>query len=252
MLEYHPSNQPKQINMQPKFEKPINPNQLLARFLAADERPDGTLCYHQVLGFLFAIVCSPELIKPSEWLPLIFNEQDAGYADLDEAKAIIGGLLVLYNDINSQVLAANQRLPDDIELKEPPLDNVGEPSPLGQWSSGFFLGHDWLDELWRSYTPEPLGEELSACLMVLSFFSSRKLAEAYYAEVVKDPGKTLEAYAETMLSLFESAINSYAHLGRSIQTALEQQRPMVRIDKVGRNDPCPCGSGKKYKKCCLH
>jgi len=26
--------------------------------------------------------------------------------------------------------------------------------------------------------------------------------------------------------------------------------PPVRVDKVGRNDPCPCGSGKKYKKCC--
>ena len=25
-----------------------------------------------------------------------------------------------------------------------------------------------------------------------------------------------------------------------------------RREKVGRNDPCPCGSGKKYKKCCLH
>ncbi|NNL57592.1 MAG: YchJ family protein [Pseudomonadales bacterium] len=24
----------------------------------------------------------------------------------------------------------------------------------------------------------------------------------------------------------------------------------INIDKVGRNDPCPCGSGKKYKKCC--
>jgi hypothetical protein len=24
------------------------------------------------------------------------------------------------------------------------------------------------------------------------------------------------------------------------------------MEKVGRNDPCPCGSGKKYKKCCLH
>ena len=22
-------------------------------------------------------------------------------------------------------------------------------------------------------------------------------------------------------------------------------------DKIGRNDPCPCGSGKKYKQCCL-
>jgi uncharacterized protein YecA (UPF0149 family) len=28
--------------------------------------------------------------------------------------------------------------------------------------------------------------------------------------------------------------------------------PYVRtLPKVGRNDPCPCGSGKKYKKCCL-
>jgi hypothetical protein len=29
-------------------------------------------------------------------------------------------------------------------------------------------------------------------------------------------------------------------------------QPIVRLDpKVGRNDPCPCGSGKKFKKCCL-
>nr|PZN77270.1 MAG: hypothetical protein DIU57_16685 [Pseudomonadota bacterium] len=28
--------------------------------------------------------------------------------------------------------------------------------------------------------------------------------------------------------------------------------PFVRSSpKIGRNDPCPCGSGKKYKKCCL-
>jgi hypothetical protein len=29
----------------------------------------------------------------------------------------------------------------------------------------------------------------------------------------------------------------------------EQQQP-AKSEKVGRNDPCPCGSGKKYKKCC--
>lgn len=28
-------------------------------------------------------------------------------------------------------------------------------------------------------------------------------------------------------------------------------RPIVRDIKVGRNEPCPCGSGKKYKNCCL-
>lgn len=25
----------------------------------------------------------------------------------------------------------------------------------------------------------------------------------------------------------------------------------IRVEKIGRNEPCPCGSGKKYKKCCL-
>ena len=29
----------------------------------------------------------------------------------------------------------------------------------------------------------------------------------------------------------------------------KKQEPIVNKDKVGRNDPCPCGSGKKYKKC---
>ena len=28
--------------------------------------------------------------------------------------------------------------------------------------------------------------------------------------------------------------------------------PPLTVEKIGRNDPCPCGSGKKYKKCCLH
>ena len=32
-----------------------------------------------------------------------------------------------------------------------------------------------------------------------------------------------------------------------------QKRQPVKVDKkIGRNDPCPCGSGKKYKKCHLH
>ncbi len=40
-------------------------------------------------------------------------------------------------------------------------------------------------------------------------------------------------------------------LSRGSQESAKQQQPMKREgEKVGRNDPCPCGSGKKYKKCC--
>ena len=31
----------------------------------------------------------------------------------------------------------------------------------------------------------------------------------------------------------------------------EVMQPYISKEKVGRNDPCPCGSGKKYKKCCM-
>tara|TARA_Y100001934_G_scaffold60610_1_gene75109 strand:+ start:2157 stop:2693 length:537 start_codon:yes stop_codon:yes gene_type:complete len=35
-------------------------------------------------------------------------------------------------------------------------------------------------------------------------------------------------------------------------TSMEKPKTLIRDKaKVGRNDPCPCGSGKKYKKCCL-
>tara|TARA_E500000305_G_C3998843_1_gene226153 strand:- start:949 stop:1371 length:423 start_codon:yes stop_codon:yes gene_type:complete len=48
--------------------------------------------------------------------------------------------------------------------------------------------------------------------------------------------------------------------GKSSTTQTEPDTPVFpntpskieRKQKVGRNDPCPCGSGKKYKKCCLN
>lgn len=37
---------------------------------------------------------------------------------------------------------------------------------------------------------------------------------------------------------------------KEIRNDWRASKTIVREDKVGRNDPCPCGSGKKYKKCC--
>ena len=37
-----------------------------------------------------------------------------------------------------------------------------------------------------------------------------------------------------------------------VEAASGKSKPVIRPgSKIGRNDPCPCGSGKKYKKCCL-
>ena len=48
------------------------------------------------------------------------------------------------------------------------------------------------------------------------------------------------------------ASSSSASARASLPTSRRRPAPVVRGEKIGRNDPCPCGSGKKYKKCCLN
>ncbi|MDI6884184.1 MAG: SEC-C metal-binding domain-containing protein, partial [Hadesarchaea archaeon] len=42
----------------------------------------------------------------------------------------------------------------------------------------------------------------------------------------------------------------YERETRELVEKLKPLLPLFSRQKVGRNDPCPCGSGKKYKKCC--
>ena len=37
---------------------------------------------------------------------------------------------------------------------------------------------------------------------------------------------------------------------RQFSPSAHTSEPRRKATKVGRNDPCPCGSGKKYKRCC--
>ena len=48
------------------------------------------------------------------------------------------------------------------------------------------------------------------------------------------------------------AKESAAGTAEAMNAGTEKAKPKVKTaaEKVGRNDPCPCGSGKKYKKCC--
>ena len=75
--------------------------------------------------------------------------------------------------------------------------------------------------------------------------------------------KGKERYVHESISGFEAAaaaalagpVSATAQIGEEGFEQTEHSKPSItpiRRDapKVGRNDPCPCGSGKKYKKCC--
>ena len=224
----------------------------LRTYLSSPQRPMGTMTYPQLAGFLFSLANAPELIPPSEWIPMAFNDQDAGYETQGEAEQVLQAMMALYNDSCLERRAGSTTLPPGCGIRSQPLDNLADDAALSQWARGFLTGHTYLDDSWNDYTPEELDEELGSMLMVLTFFATPALAEAYHKE---GKGKTsLEQLAETVVRIFPDAMLEYAHLGRSIYQVRRQagdldQAPLSR-PKIGRNDPCPCDSGKKFKKCC--
>lgn len=197
----------------------------LSRFLADPLRPAGTLRFHEMQGFLFAVACSPELVPPSAWLPAISDEEDIGFEDEADAQRIMGLMIVLYNEINDSVLERSGSLPPGCEFRANVEDNFDEEFPISLWSRGFMMGHDWLEEVWDEYLPEDLDGEVGSTAMVLSFFGSRQLAELYHLESTttprhRRPRVSFIGFAEKVRELFPAALSSYAHVGRSISEAL--------------------------------
>ncbi len=93
---------------------------------------------------------------------------------------------------------------------------------------------------------KPPHERVAAELVTTQPHVYAKLAELL-AEDVKENAMTAETASviikptEVVVEAFDAALSG--------RRRGQQQGTIVANDKVGRNDPCPCGSGKKYKKC---
>jgi len=93
---------------------------------------------------------------------------------------------------------------------------------------------------------KPPHERVAPALVATQPYIYAKLVELL-AEDVKEAAMT-EATASTIVKPTEVVIEAF-DAALSGRRAGERQGTVVAGAKVGRNDPCPCGSGKKYKKC---
>lgn len=178
-----------------------------------------------IFGLLHAVASAPNMIPPSAWLPIALGDRDFG----DDPAPFL--LLRHYNEVN-EGLAAGQ-------IQVPEAENA---DGVRDWCVGYMLGvrldGTWLDrDDFRTVFP----------IMVLS--GEAQLSgeggvedgEAWFEKAREDlGGVALDGYWK-----LESARSRRAPGASSVQ------RPFRREVKVGRNAPCPCGSGKKHKKCCL-
>jgi preprotein translocase subunit SecA len=75
----------------------------------------------------------------------------------------------------------------------------------------------------------------------------------FKVQMVREGAPEVRSFSrEGASSPWAHAVESRGDLPAAHASSPEARRPVsTGGPKVGRNDPCPCGSGKKYKKCCL-
>jgi hypothetical protein len=97
---------------------------------------------------------------------------------------------------------------------------------------------------------DALGEEVAVAFSMLIMLS----VAMHSGDIKKDNFETLRANFiilcsfVSILDVFRKEELEEIEANRSFVPRKEQEK----VIKVGRNDPCPCGSGKKYKKCCIN
>jgi uncharacterized protein len=187
---------------------------------------DFTLEY--IHGALTAILCAPEIIPPSEWLPLLTMKdgENIEFKTEDDASLIMGSFIGLYNDI-AQSLTDYYPL---FSLKSSPGRGQlnSDPETAQKWCNGFIGGMG----LWHTdYIPdEKFREILMPVLIIID------------SSVLLDNNPDLPQ--ETIQELERESVQSVAETVLKLKKYDFSQAKSRK--SIGRNEPCRCGSGKKY------
>lgn len=201
---------------------------------------DSVLDVSELDGFLTAVVSGPNLIPPSQWFTVLWGGSgfEPEWESESEAQRFMA-LIMQHMNCIAQLLTHQ---PEDYEalFNERVLD--GQRFLItDEWCEGYMRGIGLDEAGWAQTPPELLKEHMAAINMFAGEFDEdlSKLSDAAIAK--------LQARIEPAAR----ALHGYWLTQRSPVPA--NTAPVVHISaKVGRNERCPCGSGKKYKQCCLH
>jgi uncharacterized protein len=199
-------------------------------------------------GLITAMVLSPSDFEPEGWLQQIWLEDELG--KLTPAQA--GEVEAIIIDHFDQLFAVLFENPD---AYAPFLGNGDALEAAMQWAAGFGFGIRLQPEPWRPL----IDDDDARSLIVLIFCLERdedqpeaSRADSPFKDISPDRRQEMRREAAAVLPDVVRALHAFS-LGVDAEAHAEiGDRPYMRtVPKVGRNEPCPCGSGKKHKKCCL-
>ena len=214
----------------------------LERFLMSDRSPPDSMMRSEIDGFLTGIAVGPELVLPSEWLPLIWGGEAPEFADQAEAEAILGAIMGRYNEILRQIA-------DDA------LDSIFWADRDGtlivmDWAEGFLQAIMLRANAWKPLFRSKRDGQLLYPVLALC---SDENGESLLGLPPEEDDHLFDEAADIIPAcVIEIAAYWRGKGSKQISMPLTAGAPPQpsRAAKVGRNDPCPCGSGKKFKRCC--
>jgi uncharacterized protein len=197
-------------------------------------------------GYLTGIVVTPQTapIRPSAWMARLWGDEAPVFEDAAQIKAVLGAVMIRYNTLLRDIDRSLKRLEADRIVDYRPLFLSDSQKPahdaVRRWVRGFWTAMTLAPETWSALVEDERTQTIIAPFV--GFFDIDKLEPNKIPDAMDDRLDADAALIPRMILI----LRMLAH----IRKADTRPTTLPRRSRVGRNDPCPCGSGKKYKRCC--
>jgi uncharacterized protein len=197
---------------------------------------DEAMLLEELDGFIAGLLTCPELIMPSDWLPVIWHEQPI-FENPDHANRVLGLVMEHYNGVARILMERPDRYSPLFSVDTRNDDILWE-----LWIEGFEKAVALRPAAWNKLLDADIDTAAAITGMLL-------LVDIARGETEIDDHDPILTAAPKKIADWVVTLNEW----RLANTQpVQEDSKVVRVpgEKVGRNDPCPCGSGRKYKKCC--
>jgi uncharacterized protein len=213
-------------------------------FLVSPAAPQSAMSLLELDGYLTGVIVAPSLIRPSRWMAGLWIDAQPVFDDAAQIQLVLSAVGVMFNALSTRIEQSLRRLETERVCDYRPAFQTDDGKPphdtVRTWASGFWRAMELTPADWHALAADDRTQVLITPFV--GFIDAGRGAPFEPAADIDD--RLDEAAAEIPRAIL--LLRKIAQMRASrVNPARQTTAP-----KTGRNDHCPCGSGKKYKRCC--
>ncbi len=214
----------------------------LEQFLLYGVENDEGMTLDTLDGYLHAIAIGPQTVMPSQWLPKVWGEDSLMMPPMDNIDQLNHILGLIMRHYNSIIHGFEHQPPFVAPHWDTHKTDIAEFEDAKGWAYGFTLGVQLNTAAWKPLLDSPQGQQWYRPIGLLG--------EDEFSGDQDELTRTPEQREQLALQIEDGLVNIHAFWLPLREAIYERETSQRLRSKIGRNEPCPCGSGKKFKKCC--